>query len=146
MRLTVIYVAAWACLAIASAVLMGMINLPLYWTLAKRGVPVTGSVMEITAKIHNTVRYQYVVAGQTYNGQARPFPPNAATQQQKEGAELSVYYDPQSPNRSVLGAPGLMLHNEIIFVISEAIFMSSSVLFFFFFILLPNYRRNWSYI
>jgi hypothetical protein len=79
-----------------------------------------GVVLELLPKIHNTVRYEYLVGGRKIEGQTQSSPPNSPLGQLKIGQSLIVCYDPEYPENSVLGYPKPILINEIVSVLLAA--------------------------
>jgi hypothetical protein len=108
------YVLAWLLLAAAIAIGIGRLNWTSYRHMAAHGISGPATVMELLPKIHNSLRYEYQVAGRTFQGQMQSWPPNPALDQLAIGQSLVIYYDPEHPEESVLGDPGPMLRNETI--------------------------------
>jgi len=88
--------------------------------MAERGVSGKATVVALLPKIHNTVRYQYEVGGQRFEGQMQSSQPNPPLEQLGVGQSLVIYYDPQHPEASVLGDPKPILRNETISVLLAA--------------------------
>src|SRR5947208_798615 len=88
--------------------------------MAARGVSAKATVVELLPKIHDTVRYQYEVGGQRFEGQMQPWQPNPPLEQLGVGQSLVIFYDPQHPKASVLGDPKPILRNETISVLLAA--------------------------
>jgi hypothetical protein len=84
--------------------------------MAARGVSGQATVIELLPKNHNTLRYEYHVAGRTFQGQMQSWPPNPPLGELRVGQSLVIYYDPEHPQESVLGDPTPMLKNETISV------------------------------
>jgi uncharacterized protein DUF3592 len=135
------YATAWLVLTILTGVILGGLNLPTYWRLASRSASADGVVVEALPEMHRMVRYRYVVEGRKYDGLAHSYPPNPPFEQLVEGTTLTVYYDPQKPDRSVLGSPSELLKNETIPVTIAAILFPTLTLLAWRYILLPGYRR-----
>jgi hypothetical protein len=114
------YTLTWIALALAIAVGIGSINLPFLTRLTSRGVVGHGVVLELLPKIHNTVRYEYLVSGRKIEGQTQSSSPNNPPEQLKVGQSLVVCYDPLHPESSVLGYPRPILINEIVSVLLAA--------------------------
>ncbi|HEY4951895.1 MAG TPA: DUF3592 domain-containing protein [Verrucomicrobiae bacterium] len=110
------YVITWLALAVAIAIGIGSLNWPAYHRMAASGVPGQATVIELLPKIHNTVRYEYHVGGQIFQGQMQSWQPNPPLEQLSIGQLLVIYYDPNNPRASVLGDPKPMLENETISV------------------------------
>lgn len=115
------YILTWLVLSVVIAIGIGSLNWPSYHHLAKRGVSGRATVIELLPKIHNTLRYEYHVAGQTFQGQMQSWLPNPPLEQLGIGQSLVIYYDPEHPEKSVLGDPKPMLVNETISVALAAI-------------------------
>jgi Protein of unknown function (DUF3592) len=114
------YAITWMVLAIVIAVGIGSLNWPAYCRMAARGVSGKATVVELLPKIHNTVRYEYAVGGQTFQGQMQSWQPNPSLEQLSVGQSLVIFYDPQQPDASVLGDPKPILRNETISVLLAA--------------------------
>ncbi len=110
------YALTWLALALAIAVVIGRLNWPAYRRIAAVGVRGQATVVELLPNIHNTVRYEYFVAGRAFQGQMQSWQPNPSLQQLGVGEPLVIYYDPQHPEESVLGDPKPMFQNETISV------------------------------
>lgn len=110
------YAITWLLFAILVILVIGSLNWPAYYRMTKRGIRGTGTVVQLLPEIHNTVRYEYQVAGQKFEGQMQSWSPNPALEQLSVGQSLVIYYDPQHPEESVLGEPRRMLDNETISV------------------------------
>lgn len=70
------------------------------------------AVVELHPEFHCTVLYEYHVGGRPFHGQTQPSEPNPPLEQLHLGQALVVFYDPEHPEKSVLGDPKLMLKNE----------------------------------
>ena len=121
------YAITWLVLATVVAVGIGSLNWPSYHRLAVAGVPGQATVVELLPKTHNTVRYEYRVGGQVFEGQMQAWQPNAPLEQLRVGQPLIIYYDPQHPAQSVLGDPKPILQNEIVSVALAAIGVPSFI-------------------
>lgn len=108
------YAVTWLFLACASALLLGQLNWIGYQRLVRRGIRVDGTVAQVLPQMHATVRYNYEAGGRRYDGQTQPWPPNPPIEGLTSGAKVTVYYDPQNPEKSVLGSPNELLKNETI--------------------------------
>lgn len=64
---------------------IGSLNWPAYYRMTKRGIRGTGTVVQLLPEIHNTVRYEYQVAGRRFEGQMQSWPPNPAVEQLNVG-------------------------------------------------------------
>jgi Protein of unknown function (DUF3592) len=115
------YAITWLVFAIAVTAGMGSLNWPTYRRLAARGVEGQAKVIELLPKIHDTVRYEYHVAGKTFEGQMTTWQPNPPTKQLSVGNSLTIYYDPDHPEISVPGDPKPILRNETISVLLAAL-------------------------
>jgi len=115
------YTITWFVLAIIIVVVVGRLNWPAYRRMAAVGVPGQATVVELLPNIHNTVRYEYRVDGQGFQGQMQSWRPNPPLSQLAVGHALVIYYDPRHPEHSVLGHPKAMLQNETISVALAAV-------------------------
>ena len=114
------YAITWLLLAIVIAVGIGSLNWPAYRRMAAQRISGKATVVELLPKIHNTVRYEYKVGGQTFQGQMQSWQPNPPLEQLGVGQSLVIYYDPQRPEASVLGDPKPILRNETVSVLLAA--------------------------
>jgi hypothetical protein len=126
--MTLAYAVAWLVLTMLIALLLGDLNLSIYWKLANRSVSVQGKVIEVLPKMHATVQYRSYVGGREYRGQTQPRPPNPPVERLAEGATLTVWYDPEQPEISVLGLPSALAENETISAILAAVLFSTGTL------------------
>ena len=115
------YALTWLVMALAIAVGIGSLNWLSYRRLAVRGVSGRATVVELLPKNHNTVRYEYQVAGRTFQGQMQSWQPNPPLEQLSVGQPLFVYYDPEHPEESVLGDPKPIFKNETISIALAAV-------------------------
>ena len=121
------YAITWLALAAAIAVGIGSLNWPAYHRMVAVGVSGQASVVELLPETHNTVRYEYRVAGEAFTGQMQSWQPNPPLDQLRVGHPLVIFYDPQHPAQSVLGYPKPMLQNETISVALAAIVAPSFI-------------------
>jgi hypothetical protein len=121
------YAITWLALAAVIAVGIGSLNWATYYRMVAVGVSGQASVVELLPNVHNTVRYEYRVGGEAFNGQMQSWQPNLPLEQLKVGQPLVIYYDPQHPAKSVLGNPKPMLQNETISVALAAIGVPSFI-------------------
>ena len=115
------YLIAWLALAVVVGIGIGNLNWPNYRRMVVRGVSGQATVVELLPKIHNTVRYEYRVARQSFQGQMQSWQPNPPLEQLRVGEPLVIYYDPGHPEDSVLGDPRSMLRNETISIALAAV-------------------------
>src|SRR5207249_8134067 len=115
------YAITWLLLVTMLAIGIGSLNWPTYRRVAERGVSGQATVIELLPKNHNTVRYEYQVAGRTFKGQGSSWRPNPPLEQLKVGQPLVIYYDPEHPEESVLGDPKPILENEVISIALTAV-------------------------
>jgi uncharacterized protein DUF3592 len=104
----------WLALALIVLVGIGGLNWPSYRRLAVRGVQVQAAVVELLPNAHNTVRYEYRVGQRVYEGQSQSRQPNPPLDKLRIGQVVTIYYDPEHPETSVLGDPTPILQNETI--------------------------------
>ncbi len=122
---TMRYILTWLVLAVVIAVGIGSLNWLSYRSMETRGVSGQGTVIELLPKIHNTVRYEYHVRGQSFEGRMQAWRPNPPLEQLSVGQSLVIYYDPEHPEKSVLGDPKGMIENETISVALATIIFST---------------------
>jgi hypothetical protein len=123
------YAIIWLVLAVGIACLTGSLNLPTYHRLAEKGVSGSATIVELLPQFHNTVRYEYHVAGQTYQGRMGSRPPNPPSEQLGIGQSVVIYYDPEHPEVSVLGEPKAMFDGETFPVMLAALVLPSFAVF-----------------
>jgi hypothetical protein len=115
------YAIAWLALAAVVAIGIGSLNWPEYRRMAVRGISGHAIVVELLPKIHNSVRYEYYVAGRTLQGQMQSWQPNPPLEQLSVGQPLVIYYNPERPEESVLGDPRPILKNETVSIALAAL-------------------------
>jgi hypothetical protein len=93
------YIFTWLGLSVVVAIGIGSLSWPGDHHLAERGVSGRATVIELLPKIHNTLRYEYHVAGQTFQGQMQSWLPNPPVEQLGVGQSLVIYYDPEHPEK-----------------------------------------------
>ena len=106
------YVVIWLCVAAVASTAVGSAYWLSYHRMVLRYVSGQAAVVELHPEFHGTVRYEYHVGGRIFQGQTQPSAPNPALEQLRPGQSLVVFYDPEDPEKSVLGDPKLMLKNE----------------------------------
>ena len=122
------YVPAWILMAVAVAIGVGSLNWPTYRRMVMRGVSGQATVIELLPKNHNSLRYEYFVAGKPFRGQMQSWSPNPPLEQLAVGQSLAIYFDPNHPEVSVLGNPVAMLKNETICVGLAAILVPTCLM------------------
>lgn len=115
------YMLTWFVLAVVLTIGIGSLNWPVYHRMTMKGISGQATVIELRPEFHNTVRYEYRVAGQTFRGQMQSWGPNPELQQLSVGHPLVIYYDSEHPEVSVLGDPRPMLKNETVSVVLTAL-------------------------
>jgi len=115
------YVLTWVSLVVAVAIGFGSLNWWSYRRLADRGALTQATIIELMPKVHNTLRYEYHVAGRAFQGQMQSWPPNPTWDKLGIGQSVIIFYDPEHPETSVFGDPKPMLRNESISVALAAI-------------------------
>jgi hypothetical protein len=115
------YMLTWFALTVVFTIGIGSLNWPAYHRMAVRGISGQATVIELHPEFHNTVRYEYRVAGQTFRGQMQSWGPNPELRQLSVGQPLVIYYDSEHPETSVLGDPRPMLKNETVSVALAAL-------------------------
>lgn len=108
-------------LAVAIAFGIGSLNWGSFRRMTVRGVSGQATVIEVLPKIHNSLRYEYHIAGHAFQGQMQSWPPNPPLDQLRVGQSVVIFYDPEHPEDSVLGDPKPMLKNETISIALAAI-------------------------
>ena len=108
-------------LAVVIAIGIGSLNCPFYRRMAVRGVSGQATVIELLPQMHDTVRYEYHVAGRAFRGQWQSRSPNPPSEHLAVGQSVVIYYDPENPGASVLGYPKPMLKNETMSVALAAL-------------------------
>lgn len=109
------------------AAALGSLNWFTYYHLVTRGVRGQATVLELLPRYHNTVSYEYNVAGQNFTAQTQSWPPNPPLEQLAVGQAVVIYYDPVHPDRSVLGDPRLILKNETMSVALAAFILPTFI-------------------
>lgn len=96
----------WLLLTIG-ALIFGILVLrwPTYYSLAVEGIATRGRVTAKEPENHRFVRYSYVVGGIGHDGLGSAGFGNPEFDQIRIGDNVTVYYDPQSPQTSFLGDP-----------------------------------------
>jgi len=115
------YALIWLALAAAIAIGLGGLNLSPYRRLATHGVRSEGRIIELLPEFHSTARYGYLVAGKSFEGRKQSWEPNPPLEEMRVGQTVIVYYDPEFPERSVLGDPKSILQNETMSIILAAL-------------------------
>jgi len=121
------YAIIWLGLAVGIGCLVGSLNLPTFHRLAEKGVSEKATIVELLPKFHNTVRYEYQVAGETYQGRMGSSRPNPPSEQLGIGQSVVIYYDPEHPQVSVLGDPKGMFYEETFAVMFAALMGSTFI-------------------
>ena len=91
------YLIAWLVMCAVIVIGIGSINVPKFWRLSARGVSGQGTVTKLLPEMHATACYEYIVAGQKFEGQTQPWRPNPSLDQLHVGENVVVYYDPLHP-------------------------------------------------
>jgi hypothetical protein len=123
------YAIIWLVSAVVIACVIGSQNLPTFHRLAEKGVSEKATIVELLPQIHNTVRYEYQVAGQTFQGRMGSRQPNPPSEQLGVGQSVVIYYDPEHPEVSVLGDPKLMFSSETAPVMLAALIFPTFIVF-----------------
>ena len=121
----VVGVACWLGVAGAIGGGIGSLNLPAYFALRDRGVATTGTIVEMTPHVHNTVVAEYQVDGRTYRAQHQVDAPNPPISNLKAGDPIRVIYLPGQFATCVFSDAGDLLSNELVSVFAAAMFGSS---------------------
>ena len=106
------YAFTWLALVLAVAVGVGSLNWLSYRRLSARGLAGQATVMELLPKDHGRVRYEYTVGGKVFQGRMQSWPPNPELEKVVVGQTLTICFDPERPEISVLGDPKKILNNE----------------------------------
>jgi hypothetical protein len=104
-----------------------------YYRIAKNGVSGKGIVFQLLPQDHNGVRYNYKSDNKTFEGMRNSSPPNPPFNQLKKGQEVTVYFDPQHPEISLLGDPKSIFKDETIAVVIGGVVLPFLVLLFLFY-------------
>ena len=123
------YAILWLVLAVVTGFFIGSQNLPTFHRLAERGVSENATVVELLPQFHKTVRYEYHVAGQAYQGRMGSRAPNPPSEQLGVGQSVIICYDPEHPDVSVLGDPKLMFSSETVPVLLAAFMAPTFIVF-----------------
>jgi hypothetical protein len=89
---------------------MALLNLPDYIPLSMDHRTTEGTITKLEPENHNSVYYQFVIGGQTYEGaetRANEFVNGV-------GRKITVFYHPKSPAKSSISQPYDLLVNELI--------------------------------
>ena len=119
----------WLIMAVVIVIGVGSLNWVSYRRLVTRGVSTSATVLELLPNNHNTVRYEYQVAGRTFRGRMQSWGPNPPLEQLSVGQVVIVYYDPEQPGESVLGDPKPIFKNETISIALAAVVFPSILVF-----------------
>ena len=117
----------WMALVVAVAIGLGSLNWWPYHRVSNRWVSAKATVLQVLPQVHSTLRYDYHVDGRTFQGQMQPWPPNPPLDKLGIGQSVSIFYDPEHPETSVLGDPKPMLKNETISVALAAVLFPTFV-------------------
>lgn len=93
--------------------LLGSRNLPKYEKLAAKGIKAENAF--VTAKEqenHQFIRYKYNVNSEFYEGIGSAGNGNPRFSEIENGDKVLVFYDPDSPEISILGNPQIMFQRE----------------------------------
>ncbi len=121
------YAITWCLLAATFVFGFGRLNWASFHRLTVQGVSGQATVIELLPKIHNTLRYEYHIAGHTFHGQMQSWPPNPPLEQLAVGQSVVIVYDPEHPENSALGDPHPMLENETISIAFIAIVFPTAI-------------------
>jgi hypothetical protein len=114
------YVITWIILALSLTIGIGSINWVRLRRITSRGVRGEAIVIGLFPTNHNTLRYEYHVAGKTFIGQTQSSDPNPPLERLAVGEKVVIFYDPEDPHDSILGDPAPVLWNETISVLLAA--------------------------
>jgi hypothetical protein len=98
--LLALWFASTAAFAIAGA---GILKLPKFYYLAKRGVHDAGRVTALEPDNHNAVYYSYVVNHQGYSGVGAASSIGRKSEMMTTGETVPIVYDSADPESSCLG-------------------------------------------
>src|SRR5436190_6982616 len=121
------YAIAWFVLACLLGIFLSQLNWVAYLKLMRRGLRTEGTVIQAIPEMHGTVRYSYEAGGRKYEGQTQPTMPNPPIDRLKPGAVVTIYYDPQTPEKSVLGNPNLLFRNETITIVLVVLLLPTAL-------------------
>jgi len=117
------YLVIWIGIAVIAARLLANLNYYSYQEIVQNGRQ--GLVFQLTPEMHSKIRYRYRVDGHSYEGQSQPGPPNPSAPGM--GDTVTVYYDPETPNISVISDPKSLLKNEIISIAGAAVLLATAL-------------------
>lgn len=86
-----------------------------------KGIPIYGKVIATEPENHQLIQYEYVIAGNQYTGAGNAGRGNPNFDQIQIGQQVVVFYDPKSPENSILGYPQLYSRSNYFGVLFSAI-------------------------
>ena len=128
----------WLGSAVAITLILGSINWPKYYRLAKQGVLTEGSVTQKEPENHQIIRYSYFVGKNIYNGVGHDGFGNPSFEEINVGERVKVHYLPKNPEISCLGNPSQLLENETIPIIGAALVFPSLAI-----VLIKRIKKKW---
>ena len=127
------FVVIWIICASVASYLLAQKNWTSYYRIANNGVSEKATVFQLLPQNHNLVRYSYKFGDKTFEGMRGSSPPNPPFNQLKQGEEVTVYFDPQHPEISLLGEPKAIFKDETIAVATGGVVFPFLILLFLFF-------------
>ena len=117
----------WLVLFLTVAFSLGSLNWYNYRFFSLHGVMETGVVVGYYPKDHRAIVYQYTVHGQTYSSEGKSWKPTSQGSSENIGKPVIICYDPDKPERSILGDPHELLKNETVSILLAAFFFVPTI-------------------
>ncbi|MBJ6726358.1 DUF3592 domain-containing protein [Geomesophilobacter sediminis] len=127
------FVVTWMICASVASYLLAQKYWVSYYRIANHGVSEKAIVLQLLPENHNLVRYSYKFGDKTFEGMRGSFPPNKSFNNLKVGEEVTIYFDPQHPETSLLGDPKAIFKDETIAVMIGGIAFPLLILLTLFF-------------
>jgi hypothetical protein len=102
--------------AFVLAVVLGHVNIPVYWRMLNDGRAVHATVLRTACDNHGSVFYRFEVADREYTGVGNAGFGTPECGQLKPGDQIVVYYLPSDPNVTRPGEIRERWDNELIFL------------------------------
>jgi hypothetical protein len=119
---------SWGILAITIGGGLSLLNLRTYYALRNHGVAITGTVIERSPRIHDSVLGEFAVNGTMYRCRSSfVAPPNPHKDTLRAGEPIQIVYLPEKPDRCTLGDPAALIPNELASVLLAALLMPTFI-------------------
>lgn len=115
------FIIIWIICASVATSLLAQKNWTSYYHIARNGVSGKATVFQLLPENHSLVRYNYKFGDKTFEGMRNSSPPNPPFEQLKLGQEVTVYFDPQHPEISLIGDPKFTIKDETIAVVAGGV-------------------------